>query len=183
MILFEVRISTADCWVLCRLEGNSFSLRESCLLKGDRLASWENPRKEPCRSSIFGGACGLSMACGFEDEDPEPVAEAAAETDWLVDEENAAADMPASGPALGGGDKLFVLIVSVAVPTLKLPDLVKVDDFESNVMLTPHSFSRFCFRSRHTANAQPTAWLSRSPCSRTKLSWNPFFVFVPQMSR
>lgn len=61
------------------------------------------------------------------------------------------------GPALGGGDKDFVLILSVAVLTLKLPDLVKVDDFESNVMLTPHSFSRFCFLSKHTAKAHPTA--------------------------
>jgi len=61
------------------------------------------------------------------------------------------------GAALGGGDKDFVLILSVAVLTLKLPDLVKVDDFESNVMLTPHSFSRFCFLSKHTAKAHPTA--------------------------
>ncbi len=152
MMLFEVRISRPDCWVLCKLDGSSFNLRESCLLNGERLASCEKPLKDPCLSSIFGGACGLSIAWGFG---PDDVVEG-----WDV------------GPALGGGDKDFVLIVSVAELTLKLPDLVKVDDFESNVMLTPHSFSRFCFLSKHTAKAHPTAWLNRSPCYQYKNIFN-----------
>lgn len=46
---------------------------------------------------------------------------------------------------------------SVAVVTLNDPSLVNVVLLASKVAVTPHSFSRFCFRSRHAANAQPTA--------------------------
>lgn len=52
---------------------------------------------------------------------------------------------------------------SVAVVTRKEPSRVNVVRLASKVAVTPHSFSRFCFRSRHAANAQPTAWLRRSP--------------------
>lgn len=55
---------------------------------------------------------------------------------------------------------------SVAVVTRKEPSRVKVVRLASKVAVTPHSFSRFCFRSKHAANAQPTAWLSRSPWGR-----------------
>lgn len=55
---------------------------------------------------------------------------------------------------------------SVAVVTLNDPSLVNVVLLASKVAVTPHSFSRFCFRSRHAANAQPTAWLNLSPCTR-----------------
>lgn len=46
---------------------------------------------------------------------------------------------------------------SVAVVTRKEPSRVKVVLLASKVAVTPHSFSRFCFRSRQAANAQPTA--------------------------
>lgn len=46
---------------------------------------------------------------------------------------------------------------SVAVVTRKEPSRVKVVLLVSKVAVTPHSFSRFCFRSRQAANAQPTA--------------------------
>lgn len=45
----------------------------------------------------------------------------------------------------------------------KLPVRVNVELFESKFMVTLHSLSRFCFLSKQTANAQPTAWLNRSP--------------------
>lgn len=56
---------------------------------------------------------------------------------------------------------------SVRDGCLKLPLLVKVEVFESNVIVTPHSLSLRCFLSRHAAKAQPTAWLKRSPCKNT----------------
>lgn len=46
---------------------------------------------------------------------------------------------------------------SVAVVTRNEPSRVKVVLLASKVAVTPHSFSRFCFRSRQAANAQPTA--------------------------
>lgn len=46
---------------------------------------------------------------------------------------------------------------SVAVVTRKEPSRVKVVLLASKVAVTPHSFSRFCFRSRQAAKAQPTA--------------------------
>lgn len=52
---------------------------------------------------------------------------------------------------------------SVKDGCLKLPLLVKVEVFESNVIVTPHSLSLRCFLSRHAAKAHPTAWLKRSP--------------------
>lgn len=55
---------------------------------------------------------------------------------------------------------------SVAVVTRKDPSRVKVVLFASKVAVTPHSFSRFCLRSKQAAKAQPTAWLSRSPCQK-----------------
>lgn len=57
---------------------------------------------------------------------------------------------------------------SVAVVTRKEPSRVKVVLLASKVAVTPHSFSRFCFRSRQAAKAQPTAWLSLSPCQTNK---------------
>ena len=57
---------------------------------------------------------------------------------------------------------------SVAVVTRNEPSRVKVVLLASKVAVTPHSFSRFCFRSRQAANAQPTAWLSLSPCQANK---------------
>lgn len=56
---------------------------------------------------------------------------------------------------------------SVRDGCLKLPLLVKVEVFESNVIVTPHSLSLRCFLSKHAAKAQPTAWLKRSPCKNT----------------
>lgn len=47
--------------------------------------------------------------------------------------------------------------LSVRLGCLKLPLLVKVDVFESNVIVTPHSLSLRCFLSKHAANAHPTA--------------------------
>lgn len=46
---------------------------------------------------------------------------------------------------------------SVAVVTRNEPSRVKVVLLASKVAVTPHSFSRFCFRSRQAANAHPTA--------------------------
>lgn len=46
---------------------------------------------------------------------------------------------------------------SVAVVTRNEPSRVNVVLLASKVAVTPHSFSRFCFRSRQAANAQPTA--------------------------
>lgn len=65
---------------------------------------------------------------------------------------------------------------SVAVVTRNEPSRVKVVLLASKVAVTPHSFSRFCFRSRQAANAQPTAWLSRSPCQERHNGWR----FSPQ---
>lgn len=45
---------------------------------------------------------------------------------------------------------------------------MKVVRLASKVAVTPHSFSRFCLRSKQEAKAQPTAWLSRSPCKMTE---------------
>ena len=53
---------------------------------------------------------------------------------------------------------------SVMVAWRKDPSRVKVEFLLSKFMLTAQSLSRFCLRSRQTANAHPTAWLSRSPC-------------------
>lgn len=46
----------------------------------------------------------------------------------------------------------------------KEPSRAKLVRLASKVAVTPHSFSRRCFRSRQAAKAQPTAWLSLSPC-------------------
>ena len=55
------------------------------------------------------------------------------------------------------------------VACLKLPNLVKVAFLLSKVTDTEHSLSRFCFRSRQMAKAQPTAWLRRSPWKQEKI--------------
>ena len=52
---------------------------------------------------------------------------------------------------------------SVIVACLKLPILVKLELELSKFIVTGHSRSRFCFFSKHMANAHPTAWLRRSP--------------------
>lgn len=48
----------------------------------------------------------------------------------------------------------------------KEPSRAKLVRLASKAAVTPHSFSRRCFLSRQAANAQPTAWLSLSPCRR-----------------
>lgn len=53
--------------------------------------------------------------------------------------------------------------LSVIVACLNDPRRVKLELEESKFIETVHSLSRFCLRSRHMANAQPTAWLNRSP--------------------
>jgi hypothetical protein len=143
------------CCVLCRFEGSSLSLKLSCLLKGEWLASWENPLKEPCLSSILVGAWGLSMAFVAT----TGAARDAAEDEVLTLSMEPEKDFPPPLP--------FDPSESVKDVTRKLPDLVKVDVLLSYVIVTPHSFSRFCFLSRQTAKAHPTAWLSLSPC------WTP----------
>lgn len=45
----------------------------------------------------------------------------------------------------------------------KEPSRAKLVRVGSKEAVTPHSFSRFCLRSRQAAKAQPTAWLKRSP--------------------
>ena len=57
---------------------------------------------------------------------------------------------------------------SVMVACLKLPILVKLELELSKFIVTGHSRSRFCFFSKHMANAHPTAWLRRSPCKKGK---------------
>jgi hypothetical protein len=57
---------------------------------------------------------------------------------------------------------------SVIGAARKLPVRVKVELEVSKFMVTLHSLSRFCLRSKQTAKAQPTAWLSRSPCPNGK---------------
>jgi len=47
------------------LDGRSLSRNESCRLKGEALLSELKPRKEPCRSSMVGVACGRWMANGL----------------------------------------------------------------------------------------------------------------------
>lgn len=54
--------------------------------------------------------------------------------------------------------------LSVTVICLKEPLRVKADVAGSKDIVTPHSLSLFCLRSRQAAKAQPTAWLSLSPC-------------------
>lgn len=53
---------------------------------------------------------------------------------------------------------------SVSVAWRKEPVRAKLVPLSLNCTDTA-SFSRFCFFSRQMAKAQPTAWLSRSPCS------------------
>lgn len=53
--------------------------------------------------------------------------------------------------------------LSVTVICLKDPVRVKVEVVGSNDMVTPHSLSLFCFRSKQAAKAHPTAWLNLSP--------------------
>lgn len=48
----------------------------------------------------------------------------------------------------------------------KEPSRAKLVRLASKAAVTPHSFSRRCFRSRQAAKAQPTAWLSLSPCGK-----------------
>lgn len=48
----------------------------------------------------------------------------------------------------------------------KEPSRAKLVRLASKEAVTPHSFSRFCLRSRQAAKAQPTAWLRRSPWHR-----------------
>lgn len=54
----------------------------------------------------------------------------------------------------------------------KEPSRAKLVRLASKAAVTPHSFSRRCFLSRQAANAQPTAWLSLSPCRRGGLVRN-----------
>jgi hypothetical protein len=55
------------------------------------------------------------------------------------------------------------------------PKRVKDVPFWEYSTVTLHSRSRFCFRSRQIWNAQPTAWLKRSPYLIYK---NSFFLFL-----
>ena len=55
------------------------------------------------------------------------------------------------------------LSLSVTVIWRKDPMRVNADVFSSNDIVTEHSESRDCFRSKHAAKAQPTAWLNLSP--------------------
>jgi hypothetical protein len=146
---FMTEESPSLCWVLWRLDGRSLSRRESCRLNGDWLASCEKPRKEPCLSSILTGAWGRSILWGLAGAEPPT------EFARII------------APTLSSGGELDLFErLSVRELTRKLPDRVKVEVLESKVMLTPMSFSRFCFRSRQAAKAQPTAWLNLSPCDR-----------------
>ena len=56
--------------------------------------------------------------------------------------------------------------LSVMVACLNDPRRVKLELDESKFIETVHSLSRFCLRSKHMANAHPTAWLNRSPCNK-----------------
>ena len=153
--------------VRSRLLGRSLTRRLSCRLKGDAWFSWLKPRKEPWRSSIEGVACGLSIAKGLNTcltggasgEKRRKVV-----IDIVEGYEN--------NSMTQGCCVLYNLPMarsrvscnrSVRLGCLKLPLLVKDDVFESNVIVTPHAVSLRCLRSRHAANAHPTAWLNRSP--------------------
>lgn len=121
---------------LSALDGRSLSRSDICRLKGDWLPSWSNPRKLPCLSSRCGAAWGRSMANGLT--------------------------------ALGWGATIAVFGCcspsrSVNDCWRKLPVRVNVELLRSNVIVTPHSLSRRCLRSRHTAKAQPTACDNLSP--------------------
>uniref|UniRef100_A0A6B0V7X5 Secreted protein n=1 Tax=Ixodes ricinus TaxID=34613 RepID=A0A6B0V7X5_IXORI len=142
----------------CRsmLEGSSLSRRDSCLLKGDVWLRLPKPRKEPCLCSIETVACGRSIAYGFT-------------TDFT----GGASDGLASCGSWGR--------LSVMEPCRKEPVRVKLEVLGSKFISTL-SLSRFCLRSRHTANAQPTAWLSRSPESLTaRKPWHIQRRVVPSL--
>lgn len=59
--------------------------------------------------------------------------------------------------AAAGNEFTLLLNRSVNDGCLKLPVRVNVALDKSKFIVTLHSRSRFCLRSRHTANAQPTA--------------------------
>lgn len=125
-------------------DGRSLRRSDICRLNGDWLLSPVNPRKLPWRSSIDGVACGRSIAnglCGFGCGGT--VANGALP--------------PASMP------RSLWCKRSVIVVCRNEPFRVNVEFLVSNVIVTLHSVSRRCLRSKHTVNAQPTACDSRSP--------------------
>lgn len=124
----------------CRsvLDGRSLMRRDICRLNGDWLPMVLNARNEPWRSNIDGVACGRSMANGLY-------------------------GLGCGGTAADGISPCAKRSVSVC--WRNEPVRVNVEFFTSNVIVTPHSLSRRCLRSKQTANAQPTACESRSPSS------------------
>lgn len=128
---------------ITELENNSLSvknstyLKDNCLLKGE-FCNCVNPLNEVCLWIIKSVAWGLATANGFS------------------------TGVTGTG-SLEGFNIWGSVSLSVMVACLKLPCLVNALFSLSTVMDTAHSLSRCCFFSRQMANAQPTAWLRRSP--------------------
>lgn len=123
-----------------------------CRLNGDCVPSALKARKLPWRSSIDGVAWGRSIANGL------------------------CAGFGCGGTIADGVSMPRSLVArrSVMLCVRNEPLRVNVEFFTSNVIVTPHSLSRRCFRSRHTANAQPTACDNRSP--ESLLAKNPWHI-------
>lgn len=130
-------------YAFCRsaLDGRSFIRSDICRLNGDWVLTARKLPWRSRRSSMDGVAWGRSIAnglCGF----------------------GCGVTRADGGPS---ALRSLLLRRSVIVCVRNEPLRVNVEFFMSKVMVTPHSVSRRCFRSKHTANAHPTAWDRRSP--------------------
>lgn len=147
---------------LSMVDGRSPMRSDICLLNGELWLSWDRPRNEPCRSSRCGAACGRSMANGFTTGftgtgGSRKKGAIIYNAEMFGDGGSLKVKLPAGLHSCGSCRR------SVNGVARKLPVRVNVELDESKFIVTLHSLSRFCFRSRQTANAQPTAWLNLSP--------------------
>lgn len=137
---------------LSALLGKSLTLSDICRLKGEFCPSVLKPLQLPCLWSMLGVAWGRSIANGL------------------------------TGGALFEETSTALSSLSVKPCWRKEPLRVKVEFFASNVIVTPHSLSLFCLRSKQTAKAQPTAWDNRSPDSRrARKPWHIHRRVVPSL--
>lgn len=137
------------------LDGRSLMRNDICRLNGDWLPT---ARKLPCRSRrsrIIGVGCGRSMANGL----------------WGF---GCGVTIAAGSPPPISTPRSLFCNRSVIVWARNEPLRVNVEFFMSNVIVTPHSVSRRCLRSKHTANAHPTACDRRSP--ESLVATNPWHI-------
>lgn len=133
------------CCCLSRVDGSSLILSDSCRLKGEFAAlSCPKPLNEVCRASMRSVAWGLATAWGLASALAASV-------------EDAVASGGAGLTPCGSASRSVMLVC------LKDPCRVKAEVLASTDMETAQRRSRCCFFSRQMANAQPTAWLRRSP--------------------